>query len=417
VVQKEVQLAEINTQLQRHTMPRNLWVGRRWFGYQVSNTTLTAVGALLTGAERFSYLHKNRIGHAPRDVFEHAAWLRVDANIDMTLGAAAEVGLSKLAEQKKRRRGTDIVSLQKKATSLINDTDVLIAERADLLSKASLPPPLSDAYAQEGVVLTDVRNLCQRQFQRDLREAKARRAKVVVQRTFAIAANATSGACAYVGSIYASQQNHVTPRWRTRLGGASGVGDVVAGSLNTLAPLAMSATSRIVKKRMGAVASDEALATKLETDRRQFLEAARHSNVLIPENEQRSFNVLSNVLVELADNTPRFHTSYRSISDSNHAYERLFATSAAGAGKITNGIGGLVGAFHDTKNAHERFEVTGGAAFAYGSAYSLLTVDLIRNQLITEISVAQQHRRREDPWQILDAQMTALKSVEGPPIP
>lgn len=407
VLQKEVQFVELNTRVQRQTIPRSSWTGRRWFLYQVTNTSLTAAGALLSGAGRFSYLHRGRIGHAPPDYFEHAGWLRVGANIDSVAGSLLEIALDRVADAKDRRNGIDLPTLDRRYSSLLAEVDQLLEQRERAITSADLSPSSLAAYSRQSLVLKDLRDVADSQFQSFFRDARAWRAKLAVQHGFSLAANAVSGACSYAGSIYALQQKRVTGRWRTRLGTASGIGDVIGGSINALAPFAISAAGRLVHPLAAADARRVAqLTSTLQEDGKRYAELARAGTT--EGNVQQVIDVLSHVVVSEAEMSVAFKQGQNFRSG-----ERLAINTMTGGAKITNGIGGLIGSLQDTANPEQRFKVFGATNMVYGCAYSVATVDLLRIQLALELNLAKERRNHLTPYQLLDQQMESLAALES----
>lgn len=413
IIAKETDLLKLNSNLRLHQLP-NAWAGRRWWIFNLAGVSLTATGAYINGAGRFSYLHKSRIKKAPRHLFVNAGWCRVTANAIMVAGGLLETAVLAYKDNKDKRQGINLPAMRRYADDLQNEIDTLIAKREALVNNApagSLERQLFDA---EGLVINDVRNLAVNEFTRYYTETKGSRAFFYTSYLWAATSNAVAGAGGIVGN-HAALTRSGTARSRTRLGGTGGIADIISGSMNQATPLVVRLASRVASSRAKNLLCKQ-LDCKEPGQLDQLHEHQEQYHQLV--SGQPQLNAHGMVLKDnaFAKTTAIFdeHEKMR-LGDVKSKKRRLVSQmiffTGIGTPKLVNGIGTTVGAFKYTSNSQKRFESIGGPAIAYGAGYSVALAELLRYQILGEIRSARAKRDGTSAGQILKREIAELDQL------
>jgi len=413
IICKETDLIKLNSNLRLHQLP-NAWAGRRWWMFNMAGVALTATGAYINGAGRFSYLHTSRLKKAPKHLFVNAGWCRVTANAIMVGGGLLETAVLAYKDKKDKRQGVNLPVMRRYADDLQNEIDGLITKREALVNV--LPAGSSEQllYISEGQVVKDVRNLAVNEFARYYAETKGSRAFFYSSYLWAAASNAVAGAGGIVGN-YAALSHRGTARSRTRLGGTGGIADIISGGMNQSVPLVIRVASHIASSRAKRTlcrqldCTEPAQLDQLHTHQEQY-------HQLVTARPQLG---LHGAIVRdgiFAKTTSIFdeHEKMR-LGDVKAKKRRLVSQciffTGIGAPKLVNGIGTTVGAFEYTTNTRERFKSIGGAAIAYGAGYSVAMAELLRYQLLGEIRSARANREGTSAGQILKKEIAELEQM------
>src|SRR6185437_11263580 len=232
IIQNQVDLLRLNARMRLQQL-QNPWQGRGWFLANLGNASLTATGAYINGFGRYAYLHKKRLRAAPRDLFEHATWVRTMANLETCGAAAAENAVLVAKDERNRRNHSDLKALNRQALALQAHIDNFLSSRAALVAAFSgAEKQRADA---EAMVLQDLRNLSADEFARFYSDCRADSATNYLGYSLSFAINAIAGTGAII-SNHATMINHGTAHYRTRLAGTSGITDIIASAISLTAP-------------------------------------------------------------------------------------------------------------------------------------------------------------------------------------
>jgi hypothetical protein len=410
IVRTEIDFLKLNTNLRLHQLP-NAWTARRWWLFNAAGVALTATGAYINGFGRFSYLHSDRLKRAPKYLFANGGWLRVTANAVMVGGGLFETAMLAYKDWKDKRAGVNLPVMFKYADETQNKLDDLLTKRAALV--ATLPAgPDREVMEAEGAVLQDVRDLEVDEFVRYFSETKGSRAFFYTSYLIAAASNFLAGAGGIAANVGALKVN-ATTGWKTRLGGAGGIADIISGSLNQSVPLAIRVASHIASSR-----AKEKLCKELHCGNAQIA-----LDQLIAD-EEKLDRLVTSATASKADARNRLYERQIAVFD-QHAQlsqrdkhsrkQRLISQSifftGIGTPKIVNGIGTSVGAFKYTNNSMSRFKAIGYPAVAYGVGYSVAIAELIRYQLVGEVNAVRARETGTSAGQVLKRQIDELEQM------
>ena len=411
IIRKQLDLQKLNTSLKLHQLPR-VWATRSWALVNLANVSLTATGAYLNGISRYRYLHDP--AKAPKAVFEHAAWLRVTANM-ITLGSSIfESSWLAMGDYMDHRRGLDLRAMRGFVSHLRTDIDSLLVQRAAVLAVANVSPDERQLYESEGVLLKDVRNLSLNEFARFYCDAKANKAAMFVAYFMAGTINALAASGGITGNAAAALKHH-TAHYKIRLGGYGGIADSIAGSMNQSVPLVLALSAKHARLR-----SRKSICQELDCQEPAQLDAFHDHQTQFHQlvASKRQPGVHGAVLYDgvFQEEAAIFdeHEKLR-LGDQRAARRRLadqlIFSAGIGAPKAINGIGITVGAYKYTNNDHERFTAFGAPAIVYGIGYSLAAAELLRYQTTNEIHNYKAKKAGTDQGQVLKREIAQLDQL------
>jgi hypothetical protein len=413
IIQKETEFLQLNVNLRLNELQKP-WQGRFWFLTNLNNVSLTAVGAYINGFARFSDLPADRLARAPNSIFENAAWLRALANFGTMGGAIVETSGLALKGIRDHRHNVDLPTLRRYAMRLRKELDDLLAQRKAAIAASGMDENSGKLAESEGAVLADVADLTANEFTRYYADGKGSTAVNYLGYFISGTSNSIAAAGTLVG-IIALQTKHGSARFRTRLGGAGGITDIIAGSMNTTLPFDLKYMGRFVYDR-----TFNKLARDLDLQERTTLNKL-HADL---SNYHNSLPTVSLANLREPALRDRIYAKQTSILDEHEAlrlgdiplakrrfYSQVLFSSTIGPSKITNGIGTTVGAFQFDQNKHDRFVAVGGPAIAYGSGYCLGAAELLRDQIWFEKNEAKARRAGRSTKQVFTRELDELKQL------
>jgi len=116
ILNKELEVFQRGIELKLNGEGKKLWRDRRWFGYSLANSSLTSVGAFMTGAGRLRYANQPK--KAPQRLFENATIIRVTANAVSAGGTLVEFGIDAFDHYRARKKRLDSRSKAEEVTQL-----------------------------------------------------------------------------------------------------------------------------------------------------------------------------------------------------------------------------------------------------------------------------------------------------------
>ena len=410
IVIKELDLFKLNATTKINAMPHSPWAARRWAAIGATNNALTAVGALQTGAGRFYWLNTTK--RAPNNYFATAARSRVTANCLTVGGSAVELAADGISCYKEHRHGTDLGSAKRKAIGLTKEIDELLIQRSSAVNALDINDPDRPVAEHEGVVLHDMRDLADNEFSRFYAQAKSGRVTRDLGYIISMISNAESGVGSAYASLYAPYQTHLNSRVRTRNGGMGGITDIVSGAINVSAPFLsraggalerMSARSSACKE-LDVQQSDEM--DQLQQHQNELVAMLKDRPVLTVKAELLHQQALKSELGILVQHEAMRKSEQKAA---RHRFiENVINSGVSGGTKIANGVGGAMGAFRYTKDAHARFLTTGEVAVAYGAGNAFSTMETLRNQFWNELTSKRARDHHTSTKQILKDQIAEL---------
>jgi hypothetical protein len=410
IIKDQVDLLRLNARMRLQQL-LNPWQNRGWFLANLGNGSLTAVGAYINGFGRYSYLHKHRLREAPRDLVEHAAWLRILANLETCGAAATENMVLWSKDQRNRRHHTDLRSLHGDALVLQTRIDNALSKRSALA--AALTGMERQRADAETAVLQDMRNLAAGEFARFYADSRADLATNYLGYSLSFGINAIAGTGGIVGN-HATMENHGTAHYRTRLAGTSGITDIIASAISLTAPWDLRYAGRWVARREYRKACAELHCVPVALD--DFHRHVNDYHELVsqkgesPEPALLAHDHVYAVAAAVFDKHRVVELGLRRPSRLRFD-SQLIVTNSTAPTKMSNGIGSTIGAFKYTSNPHERFEAIGGPAIAYGSGYSLATAELLRNQFWWELTEAKKRKLGTTRRQVFTRELEQLSEI------
>jgi len=413
---KEIEFLKLNTRLKLYLLPHNPWSARRSAGIGFTNGTLTAAGALMNGVGRLHYLYAPAL--APTPLFEDAGIVRFLAN-GLSAGAAIFESCSDAcADIKERGHGVSLSMMHDRALVLQHDIDELSSTRRSLILSRNFPTEKKAILDQEGNVLTDLRNAETNEFASCFAQAKGNRTSRNLGYTISIASNIGSGAGTLVG-IEANHLHGLSKVRRNHMGGVGGICDIVSGSLNVLAPIATRGGAAIERHFCGSKICQE-LDTQQSSTLKSLLAHQKANETALDGSPLLDLQgvILRTASLHAVSTILESRNSMRISEQSaarNRFFENLAVAAIAGGSKITNGIGGTVGAFEFPRDSYHRFEVQGGTAIAYGAGNTLAAIETARVRLTDEFTTGKAKRSRTGKEDLLNRQLKELESLPAVP--
>ncbi len=393
IAASELELMELSTRLRLQSISGARWRARRWFAYSFSNQTLTVVGALLGGCGRFRYLHNPRL--APRDFFEHAAWLRIMANCISIGGSAIEGSLDFMTGLRERRQGIDLPTVVKRAKVLLLEIDKLLTQRTQLLTIVP-EGSKSNSLQTKTAILQNMRDILAADFAESYGRLRGVRAARYLQYLWVTGSNAAGGSGTLSGVVASSR------KYGPKRSGAGGVGDIISGSMNMIAPSIIAATDlaarRIVMPANVLTKSEQS--RKLQDLSAKLSELESRQTADTQGNNSAGLNVSSRIF-ELEKEVLAQHLQARDADDRGLRRRLLsqeFGAGVGGACKLVNGIEVARGCYRWVRQPHERFEAFGRGGITYGLGMLVTAEESLRRQTLSEIKT-----KRQPPQKAVDA--------------
>lgn len=416
IVTKELKLLRLGIEVKRNIESKRLWRERRFSMYALANSTLTCIGAFMTGAGRLHYANEPK--KAPNSLFENATILRVVANSVSVGGVLVEFSLDAVGARKDRKRKLDRACIMRQAEKLNAEIRNLLKERAAAISSGSREK-LSDLYDDEGRLLADLHEAVIDELAAFQAEARGKKARRLAQLTLTGASNFASGAGSLYSGIIVPHNFKHAPLERIRRGGVSGITDIITGSTNIATPLLATAAEAWQRRDLDAVllkqlgAADVLDLYRLEQEQRQLQSKYSDLNDTPASLPARQEAIATAISV--------FH-KHQEINQQEHKHalmKLLMSVADSGVdssgsfGKVTNGIGTAVGAYRYTRDAHKRFLVTGNAAIAYGVGNAIGVEEVLRDGITREVKHTRQKNQHQLISQVLDDELSSLEAAEN----
>ncbi len=377
VVDKELELLQMSTNLKLQTAPLNQWRERRWFSYAILNQTLTAIGSYINGCTRLHY--RNDTGRAPKNLFVNSSWLRVIAYGIILAGCAGEAANDYRIQRHEKKIGLDVKSYLRYARESLSAIDQLLTERTKLAESES-NSEIREALMRETQILRQIRNCCADDLEEAYVRSRMVRASRYFQYGFVGASNLMGGAGTLANTIFTIQNKPSSYLW------PGGVGDTVTGPMNAFAPeLIRQAGFRAGRKAGHPLTAElsfdarDAIINKFDSDLLNFCELPACQRDLEIAHHVPTYEIQGKVLAQHFSMRPQppKGTVGRVVGD--------FGAFAGGATKCANGIENLVGAYRYPQDAHTRFENYGAGGVAYGIGMSMAAEETLRREVISEV--------------------------------
>ncbi len=398
VLDRELELLAINATIKQHSQPHSMWEARRWVLYSVSNSSLTAAGAMINSVER---LENEKIGKTNKDTIINAAKLRVLANCISTVGASAEFALNEYKYWWKSKHGFNLKVIRQRVIQLRNELDGLFAERDALARQV----PLS-SYAAEGAVLREVKDVALSQFARYYGEFKGQRVRQQLNYVLTATSNALSGTGSYVGIV-------ATRKKKAKLGGTGGITDIVSGSMNISVPLVVRIGDWTQTRLIQAI-----YCRRLQCSRKYSLEAVRHHIAAMRAADKLSSlddclledeKVLAH-LEQIVEDQEQFRLK-TAKGASRHLAENEINALVGGGAKVVNGIGTVVGTYSHPRYERDRLRVTGAASMVYSTGNIISGVETLRAHISNEVKFHKQGKAGQRPAQVWQRQVDQIAGL------
>ena len=415
IVIKELDLFKLNASTKINAMPHSPWAARRWAAIGATNGALTTIGALQTGAGRFYWLNTTK--RAPNNYFATAARSRVIANCITVGGSAFELAADVLSGYREHRHGTDLASARRNAADLTKEIDELLLQRSSAVKALDWNEPERTIAQREGAVLQDLRDMGDNEFARFYAQAKSARFTRNLGYIISMISNAESGVGSAYASLYAPYQTQLNSRVRTRNGGVGGICDIISGGLNVSAPFLNRAGGALERmSARSAVCKDLDVQQidkmdQLQQHQNELLSMLKDKPILTVKAEllhQQAVKSELGILVQ--------HAAMRKSEQkaARHRFiENVINSGVSGGTKIANGVGGTMGAFRYTKDAHARFLTTGEVAITYGAGNAFSTMETLRNQFWNELTSKRARDHHTSAKQILKDQIAELDAQKA----
>jgi hypothetical protein len=413
---KEIELLKLNTRLKLYLLPHSPWSARRAAGIGFTNSTLTAVGALMNGCGRFRYLDCPK--KAPSPLFEDAGIVRFLANCVGTGAAVFEFCSDSYVDIKGARHGVSLPIMHDRALALREEIDELLNQRQAIIASAEFGSQDMAALEHEGVVFKDLRDAGANEFALYFAQAKGNRTARRLGYLIAVTSNVASGAGTLVG-IESNHLHGLSKVRRTHMGGVGGICDIVTGSMNMMAPVAIRGGAALQRHF-----TRDTLCRELDCRQSNNVSTLQaHQNACEqalagqPELEVRGV-ILRSESLKAAGRILEKRCSMR-MSEQRAArnvfIESMATATVAGGSKIANGIGGTLGAYKYTRDSYHRFEVQGGTSIAYGAGNALAALETARVRLGDELKTCRSAKDGSSKRDVLNKQLAELDSLQAAP--
>ena len=417
IISKDLEIFQHGLELKLNGENKKLWRRRRWFCYSLANSSLTSIGAFVTGTGRLRYA--NQPSKAPQHLFENASIVRVTANAVSAGGALAELGIDVLDSYKTRKKRLDTRSKAKEVLRLQREIVGLLSERRQMTVD------LADAtqrklYEIEERVLSDLLVAALEDFAFYYDEAKGTQAKRLTQLLLVGSSNLVSGGGSLYSGVIVPHQYKNAPLKRVRRGGVGGITDISTGSANILTPVVGTVVDMVHRrdsdsalfKELGAAHADELYDLKRQDqDLRKLLEGREQSLSAQFLQRQKAIGVIFDILAK----HEKANQAERRVAIRNFMISILNSgVDASGSfSKVVNGVGTTVGAYRYTRDARKRFLVTGRAGIAYGIGNACGVAEVVRDQVTAELKQSSRKKRHALLSQQLTDELQQIDSAQA----
>lgn len=418
ILLKEIELQKFNLHYTSEVAKQGRWKGLRYAAFQELNSGAGLAGAIISVANRGSYLH--RAQGVKRYAQESANYVPMIGAIVGASAAALEFGINGYHDLVARRKGFAPGVAVRHVQGLRNDIDRLMAER-DALIAVEAGSPLHVGHVEidqaEGNVLRDLRDQSLEEFQRFHIGARKLIAFQQMQYLFDIAKNTTNA----VGYDFAYLSLHRKERiWN----GRAGVLFIVSGQLTMWGPV----LSRFFAKGVGEITRHKSRNVVKDIDKNvAVLESdLAMLNKLIHDGRAQNSMVANATTREgmYGDHQKAFADEIRAAQKKNAA-AKLSATQNIGAGlfvgasKTASGVLFAIPGFNSNYNSQtvRAGRVTNDLLFSASvvalpaGLFSML--DTLRIQVQGEIARHKAAKAGQLPGQIIAARLKQLDEMEA----
>ena len=419
ILLKEIELQKFNLRYSLEVGKQGRWKGWRYATMQELNMGTGLAGAIISVANRGSYLHRAAGVH--RHVQESANYIPMIGSIIGASAAVVEFGINGYHDLTARRHGFSPSAATRHVEGIKNDIDSLMAQRAALTKVKASSPALSgqvEVDTAEGKVLKDLRDQSLQEFQRF--HVGARKLIAFQQwQYFFDFAKFTTNAIGYEFAYLSLHRRHRV--WNGRAGALF----IVSGQLTMWGPIlsrvAAKGVGELTKHRIKKVVQDsnDAKVQVLEADLAvldKLIKQGKVSNLGLANAIDRSGLYGEHQRV--------FSSEIRAAQNKSNA-AKLTATQNIGAGlyvggtKTASGILFAIPGFnHHYNDSSERAgRVTNDLLFASSliaipsSAFGML--DTLRIQVRGEINRHKAIKAGMLPGQIASARLKQLDDMEA----
>lgn len=269
-VQKEVELAALNSEFRTHYMQPNKWRDRRVKAYQMAAGGIANAGDITIMSQFWNYYRNPGAGLKHKGSLESGVITVMVAYL--TLGGlyAVEGAHDLFNDYQAKRKGFDSKNVLKKAEGLKAEIDqALSARKAALAADSSLSDSERSLLTQENKVLQDCRDLVLLEFSKVYVDGRKKRIKRDVTTLGTIAVCATGAFPGALGVVRGIQEVNL------KMIGGGGIGFLVSGATLAGAPLLIHGGAQIggawtqknLSKTLGALECKMASQLKEDVDK------------------------------------------------------------------------------------------------------------------------------------------------------
>ncbi len=419
ILLKEIELQKFNLHYSQEVGKQGRWKGWRYAGLQEMNMGTGLAGAIISVANRGSYLHRAAGVH--RHVQESANYIPMIGSIIGASAAVMEFGINGYHDLIARRHGFSPSAATKHVESIKSDIDSLMAQRAALTKVEASSPALSghvEVDDAEGKVLKDLRDQSLQEFQRF--HVGARKLIAFQQwQYFFDFAKYTTNAIGYEFAYLSLHRRHRV--WNGRAGALF----IVSGQLTMWGPI----LSRVAAKGVGELTKHRI--KKVVQDSNDAKVQVLESDLAVLDKLIKQGKVSNLGVANAIDRAGLYGEHQRVFNDEIRAAQKksnaakLTATQNIGAGlyvggtKTASGILFAIPGFnHHYNNSSARASrVTNDLLFAASviaipsSAFGML--DTLRIQVRGEINRHKAIKAGMLPGQITSARLKQLDEMEA----
>lgn len=415
ILVKELKILSLGIGLRKQTESKRLGRERRFSLYALANSSLTSIGAFMSGAGRLHYA--NMPAKAPNSLFENATIIRVIANSVGVGGVLFEVSKDAVDARRDRITKSDPKSVVKNAEMLIKEVTQLRKDRSALI--AQLPETELPHFQDEETFLIDMQDAVLTEFRALYADVKGKRARRHTQLFLTASSNLVSGAGSLYSGVIVPHKYKTDPIKRTRYGGVGGITDITTGSVNILTPFSITGaeilqrhdTQAVLLRQLGA--GDIFDLTRIKRHEMKF--QTQRETSICSTTEIAARRKAAEAVIAILEKHEELNKQERS-----HALKKLMARvldsgvdSSGSFSKVVNGIGTTVGAYRYTRDARKRFLVTGRAGITYGIGNAIGVEEVIRDGIVREIRHDRGKRNHVLISQILDDELAVLDGAQA----
>lgn len=402
ILSKELEIFQHGIALKLQGERKKLWRDRRWFVYSLANSSLTSIGAFMTGAGRLHYASQPK--KAPASLFENATIIRVTANAVSAGGTLVEFGIDACDHYKLRKKRVDARSNAEAVIQLYRQIINLLGQRQVAVN--GLDASQRKIYETEERVLKDLLVAGLEDFAAYYDESKGAQAKRFTRLLLVGTSNLVSGGGSLYSGVIVPHRYKDDPVKRTRYGGVGGITDISTGSTNILTPAVATVVDMVHRrdsdsalfKELGAAHADELYDLKKQTQELRKLLADTPNDRIVQ--RQKAVDVIFDIIAK----HEKANQEERRVALRNFMLSMVNSgVDASGSfSKVVNGVGTTVGAYRYTRDDRRRFLVTGRAGIAYGIGNAFGVAEVIRDEVTTEVK----HASRKKRHALLSQQLT-----------